>query len=203
MRAGLWVVVVAAWTATGCHIVFALDDRVDAPRPARKLAHLPAEIVVGERDISIGVTTLIDTTARSITPPLSDTMLVEVAQDRAGPTVVVLAGRDVVIAATVKVVGEHPLVIVGRRIALESGALIDGSADLATGGPGSQRHGATGAGQPGVEVDGGFTVSGGGGGGFFTNAGRGGDASASSCPGHVLGGVAGADFFDVGLEFFE
>jgi hypothetical protein len=194
---------------TGCDLVFTLDPPEDIPDAGDRDAgdrdagdpafpHLPASVTIGEADVVFSVATRIRTDVMTIEPALLAAQIVLVGQ-AGGPELVVIRGRDVTIAADVIVDGTRPLVIVGREITISG--LLDASANLELGGPGSHTIGPS-IGGDGARVQ--VNASGGGGGGFGPGARIGGFGGIGTCASPlVAGGDGGLAVDDPELQILQ
>lgn len=219
MRAG-WLVVLAGVSSCGKQVneefcfahpddplCTAIDgggstgDSSDAPDGPDGVAHLPASVeamLTSDADVRIGSETTIDTKMGTITPALSDVVILEsVAQD-AGPDVMVIQAGSLDIDAHVAVRGDKPLIIVARRTIAVGQFLLDVSANAQMPGPGGAPPGmGSGAGLSGAANPGGAADAGGGGASHGTLGGAGGDVIgansetfAGGMPGPIIGSAA-------------
>jgi hypothetical protein len=157
------------------------------------VAHFPdslLESLVDDSDVTIAVPTTIDTTSGTITPALGGGLVLESIAQNVGNNVMLIEAGSLSISAEVKVVGDKPLVLVGRRrITITSLGVIDVSADGDIPGPGGFASGAgPGSGQAGQSDTAGTDGGGGGGASFgFAQFGTG---------GFPLGGLPGTSYGD-------
>ncbi len=152
----------------------------DGPPPMLVVSHLdPPEATAGISDLVLGDATVIDTTTASITGQvLIAGSFAPVTHSGGGPMLAVLRVRSLTIPqnATVRVIGDRPLLVIAETDITISG-ILDGAARLGEPGPGGSVQSAARPGQGTAGAnDGDIGDSGGSGGGFGTAGGTGGAA---------------------------
>jgi hypothetical protein len=192
-----------------CDFVFTLKDPGESTPdaiPPGKFAHLPGTIDVGDVDVQLTGSVLIDTTTQLVTPGIA-VVLEEAVQLLPGPSIVVLQANTVAISGNVRVQGSRPFAIVARSITLETGGVLDVSAMRSTSGAGARPGdgpGAGGGGRADFPNASGIYGSGGGGGGFAEAGGEGGSAAiGGACTESALGGLGGTAYGVPELDVLE